>query len=97
MRPLSGMAMSMLVCGLAAEVTVHGFRSSFRVWYSEVAKIDFALAELCLSHRMGNKVSRDYNRTTMLERRAPIMVDWANYVCAPTLTTSSLFALMNDA
>jgi hypothetical protein len=60
---------------------VHGFRSSFRVWYSEVAKIDFALAELCLSHRMGNKVSRDYNRTTMLERRARIMVGWANYVC----------------
>ena len=57
---------------------MHGFRSSFRVWCSEVAKIEFELAELCLSHRIGNK---GYNRTTMLERRARIMVGWANYVC----------------
>jgi hypothetical protein len=43
-----------------------------------VAKIEFELAELCLSHRIGNK---GYNRTTMPERRARIMVGWANYVC----------------
>jgi hypothetical protein len=46
-----------------------------------VAHAEFEIAEMCLSHRVGSAVSRDYNRTSMLERRRPIMIAWANYVC----------------
>lgn len=80
-RPLSNMALAMLLRRLEIDVTAHGFRTSFRTWCSEVAHVEFELAELCLSHRIGSAVSRAYNRTTMTERRRPIMSAWADFVC----------------
>jgi integrase len=62
------------------DVTVHGFRTSFRTWASEVGQVEFEIAESCLSHRVGNAVSRAYNRSNLLERRRPVMASWANYV-----------------
>ena len=58
--------------------------TSFRTWCSEVAHVEFELAELCLSHRIGSAVSRAYNRTTMTERRRPIMSAWADFVTGKT-------------
>ena len=49
-------------------------------WCSDVTHGEFEVAEQCLSHRVGSAVSRAYNRTSMLERRRPIMAAWANYV-----------------
>ena len=63
-----------------ADATVHGFRSSFRTWASEVANVEFEVAEACLSHRVGSAVSRAYNRTKMTERRRPIMSAWAKFL-----------------
>jgi integrase len=80
MRPLSNMALAMLLRRMGVDFTVHGFRTSFRTWCSDVAHAEFEVAEQCLSHRVGNDVSRSYNRTSMLERRRPIMTAWANYV-----------------
>ena len=79
-RPLSNMALSMLLRRLNIDVTVHGFRTSFRTWASEIGHVEFELAESCLSHRVGNAVSRAYNRSNLLERRRPIMAAWASYV-----------------
>jgi integrase len=80
-RPLSNMALSMLMRRMFIDVTVHGFRTSFRTWASEVGHVEFELAESCLSHRVGNAVSRAYNRSNLLERRRRlVMVSWASYV-----------------
>jgi integrase len=79
-RPLSNMALSMLLRRMNVDVTVHGFRTSFRTWASEVGHVEFEIAESCLSHRVGNAVSRAYNRSNLLERRRPVMASWANYV-----------------
>jgi integrase len=79
-RPLSNMALSMLMRRMFIDVTVHGFRTSFRTWASEVGHVEFELAESCLSHRVGNAVSRAYNRSNLLERRRLVMVSWASYV-----------------
>jgi integrase len=79
-RPLSNMALSMLLRRMNVDVTVHGFRTSFRTWASEVGHVEFEIAESCLSHRVGNAVSRGYNRSNLLERRRPVMASWANYV-----------------
>ena len=78
--PLSGMAMSMLLRRMGVDATVHGFRTSFRTWCSDVAHVEFEVAESCLSHRVGSAVSRAYARSDMLDRRRPIMEAWANYV-----------------
>ena len=80
-RGLSNMALAMLLRRLGIDVTVHGYRTSFRTWCSEVAHVEFELAELCLSHRIGSAVSRAYNRTTMTERRRPILQRWADFIC----------------
>ena len=45
------------------------------------AVIEFEVAEAALSHRVGNAVSRSYNRTDLLDRRRPLMAAWADYVC----------------
>jgi integrase len=78
--PLSNMSMSMLLRRMGESVTVHGFRTSFRTWCSDVAHVEFEVAESALSHLVGNAVSRSYNRTDLLERRRPVMSAWAAYV-----------------
>jgi integrase len=79
-RPLSNMALSMPLRRMNVDVTVHGFRSSFRMWASEVGHVEFEIAESCLSHRVGNAVSRAYNRSNRSERQRPVMASWASYV-----------------
>jgi hypothetical protein len=41
---------------------------------------EFEIAEMCLSHRVGSAVSRAYNRTTLVERRRPLMEAWAAFL-----------------
>jgi integrase len=79
-QPLSSMALAMLLRRIGVDATVHGFRTSFRTWCSDVAHLEFEVAESCLSHRVGSAVSRAYARSDMLERRRPVMARWADYV-----------------
>lgn len=64
--------------------TIHGFRSSFRDWCAENAPGSRELAELSLSHAVGDATERSYWRTDLLEARRTLMVDWANFVCSIT-------------
>jgi integrase len=82
MRSLSNMSMAMLLRRLGAgDVTVHGFRSSFRDWATEVDKTEYATAERCLAHVVGNSAAVAYDRSDRLELRRPIMARWGEYVC----------------
>jgi integrase len=83
-QPLSHMSMSIALRRMGASATVHGFRTSFRTWASDIAHAEFEVAEQCLSHRVGSAVSRAYNRTSMLERRRPLMQSWADHVTGKT-------------
>jgi hypothetical protein len=42
--------------------------------------VEFELAEACLAHAVGNAVARSYQRSSMLERRRPIMQAWALFL-----------------
>lgn len=44
--------------------------------------VEFEVAEQCLAHAVGNSVTRAYLRTTMLERRRKVIVDWAAFLRA---------------
>lgn len=59
--------------------TVHGFRSSFRDWCGESAKVEREVAENALSHSVGTAVERAYARSDLLERRALLMEVWAQF------------------
>jgi integrase len=61
------------------EFTVHGFRSAARSWMADTG-VDFSLAEAALAHVAGNSVVQAYQRSSMLERRRPIMAAWAQFV-----------------
>jgi integrase len=61
-------------------VTVHGFRSTFRDWASEVASAPREIAEMSLSHRVGSDVERAYARSDLLDKRRALMERWSEFV-----------------
>jgi len=80
-KPLSNMAMLMLLRRMKVEgVTVHGFRSTFRDWASEVASAAREVAEMSLAHKVGSDVERAYARSDLLERRRVLMERWSQFV-----------------
>lgn len=80
-RPLSNMAMTMVLRGLDDNgFTVHGFRSSFRDWAYEETHHQREIAEAALSHTVGDDTERAYRRGDALEKRRKLMEDWERYL-----------------
>jgi integrase len=82
-RPLSNMAMDMLLRRMGFDVTVHGFRSSFRDWAAERTNFPREVVEMALAHVVGSKVEAAYRRGDLFEKRRKLMNDWASYCLAP--------------
>lgn len=61
------------------DLTVHGFRSTFRDWVSDKTSHDPNLAEIALHHTVGKKTERAYARSVMVEKRRKLMCDWAKF------------------
>jgi integrase len=79
-RALSNMAMLTVLRRMKRDnITVHGFRSSFRDWATEVAKVREVVAEAALAHGVKDKSEAAYRRATYLDERVSVMQRWANY------------------
>ena len=79
--PLSNGAMLALLERMGfGHVTVHGFRSSFRDWASEMTSFEEDVIEFSLSHVEGSKAKAAYKRSDLLEKRRLLMTAWAAYV-----------------
>ena len=76
---MSGMTMSMLLRRMNTDVTVHGFRSSFRDWAAECTGYSHEACEMALAHTIGNKAEAAYRRGDLFEKRRRLMADWATY------------------
>lgn len=61
------------------ELTVHGFRSTFRDWVAEQTSYQPELAEKALGHVLRDKVEAAYQRGDLFEKRRCLMDSWANY------------------
>jgi len=61
------------------DVTQHGFRTSFRTFIQDNTTTPHDVAERCLAHAVGNKVSQAYARSDMLAERRKVMNAWAIY------------------
>jgi integrase len=82
-RPLSGMAMEMQLRRMDRDdITVHGFRSTFRDWAAEQTAFPHTTAEHALAHRISDKAESAYRRGDELERRRKLMEAWASW-CEP--------------
>ncbi len=61
------------------DLTVHGFRSTFRDWAAERTGYSNEVAEMALAHAVGDKVEAAYRRGDLLKKRVRIMEDWATF------------------
>ena len=61
------------------DVTVHGFRSTFRDWAAEVSHYPNHVVEMALAHAIPSAVERAYRRGDLFEKRRALMEDWAAF------------------
>lgn len=79
-KPLSNMAMLALLKRMnRSDLTVHGFRSTFRDWAAETTEYPNELVEMALAHTIKNKAEAAYRRGNLLDRRRALMQAWANF------------------
>ncbi len=79
-KPLSNMALSSVLRRLdRKDITVHGFRSSFRDWAADLTNYANEVVELALAHAISNKVEAAYRRGIMFEKRLALMEEWGSY------------------
>jgi len=67
------------------DVTVHGFRATFRTWVEEKTAYAPLLAEQALAHSIGSAVQKAYRRTDLFEQRARLMKTWSDFACTPSV------------
>jgi len=79
-KPLSNLAMVMMLRRMKREdITVHGFRSTFRDWCGDCTSFPREIAEAALAHKVGSDVEQAYRRSDALEKRRQLMKAWADY------------------
>jgi integrase len=81
--PVGVCAMDRMSKSLREDVTVHGFRSSFRDWTADQTSYPEVVAEQALGHAVGTKVERAYQRSDLYEKRRKLMEAWAGYCSRP--------------
>jgi integrase len=82
-KPLSNMAMLQLLKRMGKNVTVHGFRSTFKDWARERTRFENYVSEAALAHASGDKVEAAYARSDVLEKRRLLMEEWAKFCDSP--------------
>ena len=83
-KGLSNMAMAAVLRRMRrADLTVHGFRSTFRDWCAEQTAHPREVAEAALAHTLRDKVEAAYRRGDLFERRAALMAEWAAFLARP--------------
>ena len=82
--PISNMAMAQLLNRMGRlDITVHGFRSTFRDWAAESTNFTNEVCEAALAHVIENKAEAAYRRGDLFEKRRKLMEAWAVYCAAP--------------
>ena len=77
-----------------SDLTVHGYRSSFRDWAAEQTAFSHDVCEAALAHTVGDASERAYRRTKQLPRRRQLMDAWATYcLTAPVAAGDNVVGL----
>jgi integrase len=78
--PLSDMALSQQLKRMGhSDITVHGFRSTFRDWVGEQTHFEREVVEMALAHALTSEVEAAYRRGTAVEKRRELMAAWAAF------------------
>jgi integrase len=93
-QPLSNMALLTLLRRMKrADLTVHGFRSTFRDWAAERTSFPSEVAEMALAHTVSDKVEAAYRRGDMFEKRRRMMEVWAQFCAMPAQPQASVTSI----
>lgn len=90
-QPLSDMSLSAVLRRMGRpDITVHGFRSTFRDWAAEAPGNAFPreVCEHALAHSLPDRVEAAYQRGDLLGKRIALMQAWADY-CAGRMASHS--------
>ena len=80
-KPISENAMLAVLKRMGrGDVTVHGFRSTFRDYIGEETGYPYRVAEFALAHGISDATEKAYARGDLLKKRFALMNDWADYV-----------------
>lgn len=83
-QALSSMALTMVLRRMQrTDLTVHGFRSSFRDWAAEATSYPREVAEAALAHTLKDKTEAAYRRGDLFEKRRRLMDEWAAWCDRP--------------
>jgi integrase len=79
-KPLSNMAMLALLRRMGrSDLTVHGFRSTFKDWASERTNYPREVSEMALAHTVSDQVEAAYRRGDLFEKRRRLMNEWGRF------------------
>lgn len=93
-RPLSNMAMLKVLERMGrGNLTVHGFRSTFRDWAAERISFQSEVVEMALAHAVSNKVEAAYRRGDLFEKRRKLMAAWGAFCESANASMSSIVHL----
>jgi integrase len=76
-----------------ADLTTHGFRSTFRSWSAGRTNFPREVAEMALAHTVGDAVERAYQRSDLFEKRRQLADAWARFCAVPAVTGGEVVAL----
>jgi integrase len=80
-KPLSNMSLLAVLKRMGrADLTTHGFRSTFRDWAAETTGFPSEVVEMALAHSVSNKVEAAYRRGDLFKKRSGLMDAWAAFV-----------------
>jgi integrase len=82
-----------LLRSMRPDVTVHGFRSTFRDWCGDHTNFPRDVVEAALAHRIADQVEAAYRRGTALEKRRRLMSDWSHFLARPAAKGGTVVAM----
>ncbi len=85
---LSDMTLTAVLRRMGRQITVHGFRSTFRDWAGETTAYPREVIEHALAHLLKDKAEAAYARGTLFDKRRRLMADWAKYCSNITVSAS---------
>jgi integrase len=97
-RPLSNVALLRLLERMQLDdLTVHGFRATFKTWASERTSFQNEIVEASLAHIIGGKVEQAYRRGDLFDKRRRLMQQWATFCTAPAQAQGNVTLLRQKA
>ncbi len=96
-KPLSGIAMALTLRRMQrGDLTVHGFRSTFRDWCAEATAYPAEVAEAALAHVNKDRTEAAYARGDLFEKRRRLMAEWAAFLARPAIAAGDVVPMRRE-